>query len=124
MDIFPKNTHIILAQGEIFIPHGTDEDPSNSKISGAIIRGFTAKGGFGYRTALVERLHNHNGPNAGSAPSYIELDARLGCNATKRLEFSMVGRNLLHNHHPEYGFPGPTRKEIERSVQGKVAWYY
>jgi iron complex outermembrane receptor protein len=72
----------------------------------------------------VDRLHNNNGPIAGSVPSYFELDARLGWNPTKRLELSLVGQNLLHNHHPEYGFPGPTREEIERSVYGKVEWRY
>jgi iron complex outermembrane receptor protein len=72
----------------------------------------------------VDRLHNNNGPIAGSVPSYFELDARLGWNPTEQLEFSIVGQNLLHNHHPEYGFPSPTREEIERSVYGKVAWRY
>jgi hypothetical protein len=33
-----------------------------------------------------------------------------------------VGRNLLHDHHPEYGLADPTRVDIQRSVYGKVAW--
>jgi iron complex outermembrane receptor protein len=72
----------------------------------------------------VDKLHINNGPTLGTVPSYFELDARLGWNPTKRLEFSIVGQNLLHNHHAEYGFPGPTQEEIERSVYGKVAWHY
>jgi hypothetical protein len=36
----------------------------------------------------------------------------------------VVGQNLLHDHHPEFGFPAPTRAEIQRSVYGKIAWRY
>jgi iron complex outermembrane receptor protein len=57
-------------------------------------------------------------------PSYFELDTRLAWHAGERLELSIVGQNLLHNHHPEYGQPGPMRVEIQRSVYGKVAWRY
>jgi len=72
----------------------------------------------------VDTLHNNNGPNAGTVPSYFELDARLGWHLTKRVELSVVGQNLLHDHHPEYGFPGATREEIARSVYGKIAWQF
>jgi iron complex outermembrane receptor protein len=61
---------------------------------------------------------------AGTVPAYFEMDTRLAWHAGERLELSIVGRNLLHNHHPEYGVPDPTRVEIERSVYGKVAWRY
>jgi hypothetical protein len=30
----------------------------------------------------------------------------------------------LHAYHVEYGFPSPTREEIERSVYGKITWRY
>ncbi len=72
----------------------------------------------------VGTLHNNNGPTPGTVPSYFELDARLGWQATQNLELSVVGENLLHHHHPEYGFPGPTREEILRSVYGKAEWRY
>lgn len=72
----------------------------------------------------VDTLHNNNGPTVGTVPSYFELDVRLAWHPTKRLELSIVGQNLLHDHHPEYGFPGPTREEIGRSVYGKVTWRF
>ena len=59
-------------------------------------------------------------------PSYKELDARLGWNPRKDLELSIVGRNLLHDHHfefPSHGFlpfSGGVDTEVERSVYGKV----
>lgn len=59
-----------------------------------------------------------------SVPSYTELNMRLGWRPTKNVEISLVGQNLLHDQHVEYGFTSPTRVEIERSVFGKVQWEF
>jgi iron complex outermembrane receptor protein len=72
----------------------------------------------------VDVLHTNNGPTPGTVPSYFELNTRMAWHASDRLELSLVGQNLLHDYHPEYGFPGPTRVEIQRSVYGKFAWRY
>jgi iron complex outermembrane recepter protein len=72
----------------------------------------------------VDTLITNNGSMAGEVPSYFELNTRLAWHASKGLEFSVVGENLLHDRHAEYGFPGPTRVEIERSVYAKIAWRY
>ncbi len=72
----------------------------------------------------VDTLHNNNGPFPGTVPSYVEADARVGWLMGSNLEFSVVGQNLLHDHHPEYGFPTLARPEIERSVYGKVLLRY
>lgn len=57
-------------------------------------------------------------------PAYTELDVRLGWEPVVGLELSVMGRNLLHPHHPEFGNPGPTRQEVPRSVFGRVAWRF
>ena len=57
-------------------------------------------------------------------PAYTELDLRLGWNATDALELSLIGQNLLHARHPEFGPPSPLRQEIQRSVYGKVTWRF
>ena len=72
----------------------------------------------------VDKLEINNGPTVGTVPSYFELDSRLAWHASARLELSVVGQNLLHSRHVEYGFPDATRPEIERSVYGKFAWRY
>jgi iron complex outermembrane receptor protein len=72
----------------------------------------------------VDTLHNNNGATPGTVPAYFELDSRFAWHASERLELSVVGQNLLHGHHPEYGFADPTRVEIERSVYGKFVWRY
>lgn len=70
----------------------------------------------------VDRLDVNNGPTVGSVPSYFELDLRIGWHPTAALEVELVGSNLLHDEHPEYGFPGPDRVEIRRSVGGRLTW--
>jgi iron complex outermembrane receptor protein len=72
----------------------------------------------------VDTLRNNNGPLPGSVPSYFELDTHLAWHASDRLDLSLVGQNLLHNRHVEYGFPGPTRPEIERTAYGKLTWRF
>jgi iron complex outermembrane receptor protein len=52
---------------------------------------------------------------------YSELDARLAWRGWKQMEISLVGQNLLHKHHAEFG-PPASRGEIQRSVYGKIAW--
>jgi len=72
----------------------------------------------------VDSLLTNNGPTPGTVPSYFELDTRLAWHAGEHTELSLTGQNLLHSHHPEYGFPDPTRVEIQRSVYAKVAWRF
>jgi iron complex outermembrane receptor protein len=72
----------------------------------------------------VDMLRINSGTTIGTVPSYFELDARLAWRPVKSVELSIVGQNLLHDQHPEYGFPGPTREEIARSVYGKISWQF
>ena len=57
----------------------------------------------------------------GAIAGYAELDLRLAWVGWRQLELSVVGRNLLHAHHPEFGAPAH-RGEVSREVYGKVAW--
>lgn len=76
------------------------------------------------RLRWVDRLTTVSGGIEGSVPSYFSLDLRLGWNPREDLEFSIVGQNLLDDHHPEFGFPNASRHEIQRSVYGKVTWRF
>ena len=58
-----------------------------------------------------------------SLPAYEELEVRLAWAPIPTLEFSLVGQNLLHAHHAEFGAPA-TRQEIERGMYGKVVWHF
>lgn len=72
----------------------------------------------------IDSRKMNNGSTIGIVPSYGEMDLRLGWHATRRLELSLAGQNLLHGQHAEYGFPGPTQPQIERAFYGKLRWLY
>jgi iron complex outermembrane receptor protein len=55
---------------------------------------------------------------AQHTPEYVEMDVRGAWRATSHLELALVGQNLLHSHHPEFG----TTSELERGVYGKITW--
>jgi iron complex outermembrane receptor protein len=56
-------------------------------------------------------------------PSYTELDGRLTWSPADQLDLFLVGQNLLHRRHAEFGTP-TTRRAIERGVQGAVEWHF
>ncbi len=60
----------------------------------------------------------------GVVPGYSELDVRLAWHPSKAWEISLVGRNLLHAQHAEYGSPGPQREELQRAIFAKIAWKF
>jgi iron complex outermembrane receptor protein len=72
----------------------------------------------------VDTLPINNGGAAATVPSYAELDVRLAWRPVPAVELSVVGQNLLHDQHPEYGAPGPARLEIARAIHGKISWRF
>ena len=72
----------------------------------------------------VSERPGHDGPTPGELDAYAELDARLAWQASDRLELALIGQNLLHDQHGEYGFPTAVRAEIQRSVWAKASWRY
>jgi iron complex outermembrane receptor protein len=70
-----------------------------------------------YNSATVRTLH---------VPSYTSLDARLAWRPIQSLEISIVGQNLLEDHHREFNattIRGPS-VAVERAVYGKVTWQF
>jgi iron complex outermembrane recepter protein len=60
-------------------------------------------------------------PAGERIPGYAELDVRLAWNDGDRIELSLVGQNLLHDHHAELAtasFGG----EVERAVYARVVY--
>lgn len=73
----------------------------------------------------VDSLRYNDVGTPATVPDYFELDARLGWRPVKNLELSIVGQNLLHDHHLEYVIASPNpREEIVRSVYGKITWSF
>ncbi|HEX4342177.1 MAG TPA: TonB-dependent receptor, partial [Verrucomicrobiae bacterium] len=78
-----------------------------------------------FDTALrwVDSFTFNNSGTPATVPDYIELNARIGWHVTKNCELSLVGENLLHDHHLEYVISSPNpREEIQRSFYGKVTF--
>lgn len=60
-----------------------------------------------------------------TVPAYMECDVRLGWHPTKNLEISIVGQNLLQDHHLEYVISSPNpQEEVVRSIYGKLTWQW
>jgi iron complex outermembrane recepter protein len=59
-------------------------------------------------------------------PSYTHLDACLTWKARDGLSFSLVGQNLLQDHHLEFNGPDQTVQSslVKRSVYAKVVWHF
>src|SRR3989441_334748 len=74
---------------------------------------WSVDGGFRYLAEVANQ----------QLPAYAELDARLSWRPVAALELSVAGRNLLHEHHAEFGTPA-ARRDIERGVYGMAQWHY
>jgi iron complex outermembrane receptor protein len=57
-------------------------------------------------------------------PSHARLDLRLGWKPLPNLDLSLIGQNLLSNHHPEFNDKAEYRTETQRSVFVKVVLKY
>jgi iron complex outermembrane receptor protein len=55
--------------------------------------------------------------------AYSELNVRVAWLPTDSLEFAILGRNLLHDRHSEFG-DAVSRSSIERDVVGEVRWLF
>ncbi|HEY2615096.1 MAG TPA: TonB-dependent receptor, partial [Chthoniobacterales bacterium] len=58
-----------------------------------------------------------------ATPAYLELDLRVGWSPIKNVELAIVGRNLLHDSHPEFSGQ-PFTYEVGRSVFGTIKWSF
>ncbi|HEY3221671.1 MAG TPA: TonB-dependent receptor [Gemmatimonadales bacterium] len=56
-------------------------------------------------------------------PAYAELNARLTWRPIAALDLSIVGQNLLHEQHVEFGTT-TARRQIERGVYGMAQWHF
>ncbi len=54
--------------------------------------------------------------------NYITLDLRLGYRPNESWEFSVVGQNLLEEHHQEFSSQDPVHSEVDRGVYAQAIW--
>lgn len=70
-------------------------------------------GGFRYVGAIAKQ----------QVPAYADLNAQLTWRPVAALDLSIVGQNLLHQRHVEFGTPTAGR-QIERAVYGMAQWHF
>ncbi len=112
-----KDLHVLPGSRDITGGRGEGNDPrhrASLRSSLDLAAGFELDGWLRY----VDELP------FPEVPSYLELDLRLGWRPTEALELSLVGQNLLHESHPEFGAPTPNRPEVERGFYGKATWRF
>ncbi|MGH9308769.1 MAG: TonB-dependent receptor domain-containing protein, partial [Vicinamibacterales bacterium] len=114
-----------------------DLDASGADLNnGVLLAGSTPRHQIGLRSALdlparfqVDGFFRHLSavrhmpvdPGGEGIPGYSELNLRVAWLGWRQAEISLIGRNLLHAHHPEFGPPG-SRGEIERAIYARLAW--
>jgi iron complex outermembrane recepter protein len=111
-------------------PHGQDRN------RGRFLDGATPRHQIGVRSLLdlraglqvdaslrsLSAVRRLPGIVAGTGfDGYAELDLRFAWRGWQQAEISVVGQNLLHGHHVEFG-PPAQRGEVERGVYTKIAW--
>ncbi len=117
--------HVRVKPGAFDLQNALDEtgDPPHQAALHSIV---DLPHGVQFDTAVrwVDELRNNNGGQPGTVPAYTELDLRLAGEIFPNVELALIGRNLLHDHHPEYNPPGPAREELQRSLLAKITWRY
>jgi iron complex outermembrane receptor protein len=100
---------------------------------GSFLEGATPRHQFGMRSFLdlpagfqldgqLRALSAVQLPSVGAGMTgYTELDLRVAWRGWQQTELSVVGQNLLHAHHVEFG-PPAQRGEVQRAIYAKVAW--
>jgi iron complex outermembrane receptor protein len=73
-----------------------------------------------HRIELDANLRSIGAIAVTPVPAYTELNGRIGWRATPRVELAVIGQDLLHDHHPEFGPPLPRREEFQRGVRAAV----
>jgi iron complex outermembrane receptor protein len=102
--------------------------PGSTDITGGAAEGNDPRHSFGLRATmnlpgrieidgLLRAIDSLPSP---PVPGYAELDLRAGWRVTSDWELAIVGRNLLHASHPEYGPDTPFRVEFERGVSARA----
>ena len=127
LDVQPVDrwrTHI----GFTWLDVGISRQPGSRDVGGGASDANDPGYLFGLRTSvdlaenveLDARLRSVGSLPNPVVPAYTELGLRLGWRATPRLELALVGEDLLHAAHPEFGPAVPGRVLFERGVRAVV----
>lgn len=102
-----------------FIDPGVDSEDENDPRMQSFVRSVWQSGRLSWDGTLrhVDSIEDQG------TPSYTELDMRLAWRFDKGVELALVGANLLHDEHVEYGNE-QTGTQIQRSVHATATWSF
>jgi iron complex outermembrane receptor protein len=123
LDPLREHLHVRPGQFDLNAAHNETADPRQRAVLRSSLdlpHGIELDASLRWTTARVL----NNGTALGSVPAYRDLDLRLGWHVRPNVEIALIGQNLLHDGHAEYGFPGPDRVLIQRSIYGKLVWRF
>ncbi len=108
-----------------------DGPPSNAAIASEGAKGQSPRNQFNVRSqwdvssdvALDTTIYYVDALPGYNVHAYWRLDARLGWRLTSKLEFDVVGQNLLSDSHREFGaITDANAVVIGRGIYGKLLW--
>jgi iron complex outermembrane recepter protein len=112
--------HLRTDLGSLDTTTVADIEGSNPRHQAQLRSSVNLSRGFSWDTSLyfVERLP------ASQLPSYTRFDTRLSWRPAQRWELSLVGQNLLQDHHVESNDTGTSvnSSQVRRSAYAKVSW--
>jgi hypothetical protein len=75
---------------------------------------------------FVDRLSNQGPSTQEVIPAYTRLDTGLTWRLQERFSLSLVGQNLLKDHHVEFQdvFGSMQSGQIKRSAYAKLVWQF
>ena len=122
-DLLAENLHVKPGQFDLNDALNETSDPKHQfSIRSALNLPWRVD--FDVALRWVDALLHQQRSDAGHRAQLLRNGYPPGVADRKGLELSLVGQNLLHAHHAEYGFPSPTTVQIQRSVYGKIAWRF
>jgi iron complex outermembrane recepter protein len=109
---------LMEVQGETSID--TESPEANAPTHQAVLR---SAYDFTRHASLEAQLRYVD--NVRGIAAYLTADLRLSYRPTANLELSLVGQNLLDDHHPEQtSIIGAPTTEVPRGVYGKITWRF
>jgi iron complex outermembrane receptor protein len=118
--------------GYTWLDTAIERAPGSRDVSGGVNEMNDPSYVFGLRSSLdlpgeieVDGLVRSVGALPDPAvPAYTELTLRAARRLNQRSEIFVVGHDLLHAAHPEFGTPVPRRVEFERGIRAGVTFRF
>ena len=115
VNLLRKDLHFKPGSAGLFGVKQAGDDPGHQVFVGSSMN-------LGRRVTFDANLRSIGALPNPAVPAYTELNLRLAWMVTSKVQLSINGANLLHDHHQE--FPGPQANAIPRAVSAGLQWRF